>query len=580
MGNNRTVTPEETGSYFKKKSKRKLTCSAVPGKCKSGTVPSASREECAYKCINNTEEVREALGGNRCGGFTFGSPDSYCRVQDRQWWSGQLHGWGKRYSVWRQSENVNREAPAPPDPNACHVEVYEYRNGEHWSRTYTDTQDFKDIDFGKNGSIKVKNCLSNNTYVTFYENTGGNTGPAFMAKEGDTMNLDTHNATDRIKRIEFTKFRDKSNTELSYDMTLLGVADVNSFDNTDVDVMINKSRKDKIILTGSGDQAYTGDPCPGGEMHWMTPGSVRCIYDNSDSDKMAGKLRQLHTIINTDGEPPASPRRLLYESLVTSYCSNFENASKVVSGDGASCFTRSGSDPAVARGYCELEIDRIRNDEFCTLENLGNSYYDILGSAYCSGAPEDEWCKCYNTLDSGLCDRKPEAAGCAEAIEFIKDEIETTGEAARRSIRSRKHCAICPTADFIPLNAFARCPLALSYCNIEGTYGKVTGSNVVNTCQQQASVMQDTSASVSAPDISPADAASRSSSGSDATPSGSDATPSGSTPSGSTPSGSPPSAGDDSDDEKKGMSTGAKVGISVGVLIFIILITIIMLRKR
>ena len=55
---NKTVTQEESGQYFHKKTKRKQTCSAVIGDCVRNTVPSKGRSDCATKCINNTEEVR------------------------------------------------------------------------------------------------------------------------------------------------------------------------------------------------------------------------------------------------------------------------------------------------------------------------------------------------------------------------------------------------------------------------------------------------------------------------------------------------------------------------------------------
>ena len=577
---NKTVTQEESGQYFHSRTKRKQTCSAVIGDCVRNTVPSKGRSDCATKCINNTEEVRKALGGRRCLAYNFSYKDrahdnswenprednsAFCEVSSRAYWSGQWHGSGigskRRYTARIKDDRPNR--PTPEDKRkGCYAEVYEERNQEHWNHTASEGKDYDFEDWNKNRSksVSVKGCVGN-AAVSFWDE-GGNR--AFLTTDGDLNHLGLNAAENKIAKVKFHEIKKHDpDTELREDITIFGLTDSNNFDNPDSGVIIDKSRRDKIPLSKKlDDTILKGDPCPGGEMYWKDANTVRCIYKKADFDS---KATELDTITSNEDR---DPRKYMYEKLVDTYCEDTDNFYKVIGKDNKKCSQR-GEAKEQAYKYCSEDIERMGNDKkTCNLDVLGQANFDDLGTMYCEKHPENNFCNCYNTLTPDLCDNNPDAAGCKEALDKIEGMKDLVGERAYSLFKQQKQCFVCPSSEFIPENALEGCSRNIQICGVPITVGQATGTSIQTSCN-----FEDTPSEPSTD--TDADT------GSDAASAGSTPTPSSSSPS-STPSPTPSGAGagGDDEDEDEGLSMQAKIGIGLGVLIFVILIIFALMMRR
>ena len=578
-----TVTPDQTGNYFHKKTKRKATCSAVPGKCKRVSIPATGREDCAYKCINNTDEVRQALGGNRCMSFNFEDNSGFCEVLDRGYWSGQQHGWGKRWAVRKKDDNVNREAPAPTDPDACRVEVYEFADFNHWNATYYSTTDFRDIDKGRIGSVKVFNCAKNFKTAILWNDSQKD---GIIVSDGEIKELDSYGATNQITNIEFrdVPYSD-SNTHYIYRMNKLTGLD-NRFGQGNADRLRESDRKSETILLN---EDYKGDPCLGGKIYWDAKDRLSCEYP-TDKEKLLPLLKQLDATIQDTKEPAASPRRGLYEELVGKHCADPENLLDVVGTDRKRCFDI-GFTEENARQFCALRDNTFDfREEVCTSNNLGLDNYTALGINYCKKHPEENWCGCYNSMQQpNMCGSMTDdnnvnsnVAGCDIVYEQLSGMRGLVTPEAFRFYLNKKHCDFCATATgsdvFVPKNAMVGCPSTLQICSIQARYGQATDSDMENTCKQNASNPAPNTGT-SATDVAPADAGDGTS-GPAAAPVG---TPAAAARRG-TPSSSDTPASDKEDEDKDGdgtgLSTGAKAGIGIGVIAFMLLIIILVMSRR
>ena len=582
-----TVEPSRTGEYFHGKTKRKATCSAVPGPCTRTGISSTGRDDCAYKCINNTDEVRKALGGNRCLSFNFETDSGFCEVLDRGYWSGQQHGLGKRYAVRKKDEDVQREAPTPTDPNICRVEVYEYANKNHWNATYYDTTKFRDIDKKRIGSVKVENCTAQNKAVLLWNDDKSD---GIILTDGSYDELDSYGATNQISQLEIREYPTAdTDTHYVYRMNKLTGLD-NRFGQENVKRIRETDRKSETIMLA---EEYKGDPCLGGELYWEAKDRVNCRYAK-DKATLLPALKQLAATIENDQEPAASPRRGLYEDLMEKHCGDPENLLDVIGTNGKRCFD-TGSNAERARQFCSLG-DNIytQREEVCTSNNLGLDNYTNLGSAYCKKHPEATWCGCYNVMQQpNKCGAmtsettvNSDVAGCDLVFEQMKPMLAFTDPDTYRFYLNKKHCDFCATvtgADvFAPKNAQAGCASSINICSIQARQGQATDSDMKNTCQINANAPPPNTGG-STTDIAgvpesqgPAAGNVRRTTGpipsSTPTTPGSTPTTPGSTPTtpGSTPS--PASSG--------GMSSGAKIGIGIAVCLLLLIVIFMAMKKK
>ena len=588
---NKTVEQPETGSYFHSKTKRKQTCSAVPGDCVRNTVPSKGRSDCAYKCINNTDEVRAALGGRRCLAFNFSwkdrdhdnawenpkeGNDAFCEVSSRAYWSGQWHGSGplskRRFTTRIKGDRPNR--PAPTDKRkGCYAEVYELGNFEHWNRTASEGKDFDFEDYAKNKnkSLRVKGCVGN-AAVAFWDESGTK---AFLTSDTDMGNMGETASENKISKIRFYPIPKATDAQMFYDQTIFGLVEGNNFDNPDAAKIIDKSRRDKIPIA----KGFNGDPCPGGELYWKDPENIRCIYNKADFD---AKARALAPIVENAKEPVSSQRKAMYEEMVNIYCNDTENYHKIIGVDGKKC-SQVGNAQQKAVKYCkENGGERIvKEKETCNLEILGESNFDDIGTMYCEEHPEDNFCDCYNTVKRGLCDRNPDAAGCADAMASVEDKKDIAGESGYKLFKDQKHCFICPSSDFVPQNAMRACGKTIQICNVETTIGQAVESDFAATCELDAKVTEENQSISNQTDITTGLQEGGTGTGADET--GADeSTPIARTSgSGKTPTSTTKKKDESEDEEEKeseGMS-GTTIGlILLGILMFLGFV-VVMMRK-
>jgi hypothetical protein len=578
---NKTVEQPETGSYFHKKTKRKQTCSATPGDCVRNTVPSKGRSDCAYKCINNTEEVRKALGGRRCLAFNFSYKDrahdnawenprednsAFCEVSSRAYWSGQWHGSGpaskRRFTTRIKDDRPNR--PPPTDKRkGCYAEVYELGNFEHWNRTASEGKDFDFEDYAKNRnkSLRVKGCVGT-AAVAFWNEDGTQ---AFLTSDTDMGNMGETASENKISKIRFYPIPTETEVQMSYDQKIFGLVEGNSFDNPDAGKIIDKSRRDKIPIA----KGFNGDPCPGGSMFWKDPENIRCIYNKADFD---AKARALAPIVENAQEPISSQRKAMYEDLVNRYCNDTSNYHKIIGVDGKKC-SQVGDAQQKAVKYCkENGGERIVNEkETCNLELLGESNFDDIGTMYCSEHPEDNFCDCYNTVTRGLCDRNPDAAGCADAMASVEDKKDIAGESGYKMFKDQKHCFICPSSDFVPQNAMKACGKTIQICNVETTIGQAVESDFAATCELDAKVTEENQSISNQTDVTTGLQEGGTGTGDDSETTPTGTTPTGTTPTGTTPTGTPTSS---EDTTTTTTTTTGEVSMFNAIVVFLILLVV------
>jgi hypothetical protein len=474
---NKTVPESETGNYFWSKTKRKSTCSAVPGSCKRVGIEATGRENCAYKCINNTDDVRAALNGKRCLSFNFETDSGFCEVVDRAYWSGQWHGWGKRYTARIKSDRPNRPEPTDPEGGQCFARVFEYADYEHHSVDTTEDKDLEDWRKNRSGSVKVKNCNGKKAVAFWSDNN-----EAILLSDAENAKLDSFDAIDKISKIKFYEVPNPKDDEISYDLNVFGLLESNKMSSENAK-LVDKSRKDLIPIANKD---HLGDPCPGGEMYWKNPQSIRCIYKK---DGLDAKLRALHPIVNSDQEPSSSERKVLYDTLATIHCDNIDNYHDVIGGDGLKCSSW-GETTERRRAYCMKDDNMSKEPGECSEENMGTAYYNEAGKAYCQQEKyrTDEFCKCYNATHPNLCKTNPELPGCDQAYEWLDPLKETIGLQSYSLLETQKQCPVCQgvTTEFVPDNALKACERDFQICSITANYGQATNADFIAQCNQKS----------------------------------------------------------------------------------------------
>jgi hypothetical protein len=213
------------------------------------------------------------------------------------------------------------------------------------------------------------------------------------------------------------------------------------------------------------------DGCPGAGEQWEKSAGTRyrCFYSDSDNSQ----LRALY-----DHAVSKNNAGLLnmHTRVADEFCKKPENLPKRISTE-MTC-KKLDSTMNTTKEYCKLEEKgtwNLRTKQECSPENLGR-FYEEVSSAFCDKHPDDEWCSCYN-VKSGVCSKKPSAAGCAKMQEehdaIIKSLPEDKiGEQARRALNNRKTCRalVCSGDKFIPQN-LPGCELNISMCIQDVTIG-------------------------------------------------------------------------------------------------------------
>jgi len=217
------------------------------------------------------------------------------------------------------------------------------------------------------------------------------------------------------------------------------------------------------------------NPCPGASAKYFNskPG-VRCIYP-----KTASALQTLH------GATKKSNMAAMHTSLAGTFCSDSNKVFE--SPGGQSCLERS-TGAALAKTYCQVG-SKIKSDENCTKENMGEANYDAVAKAFCEANPNDSFCSCYNVVENKCAnDKKTGVKGCAETSEYVDLRNATPSEFQSVWDGQRKCGSICTGANkYIPDNNQAGCKTTIQICAQDINVGSMSESDIKASCELNAS---------------------------------------------------------------------------------------------
>ena len=219
------------------------------------------------------------------------------------------------------------------------------------------------------------------------------------------------------------------------------------------------------------------NPCPGASAKYFNskPG-VRCIYPNT-----ASALQTLH------GATKKSNMAAMHTSLAGTFCSDSNKVFE--SPGGQSCLERS-TGAALAKTYCQVG-SKIKSDENCTKENMGEANYDAVAKAFCEANPDDSFCSCYNVVENKCADDKiTGVAGCNHSTgkAYVKLREATPVDFRPQWDGQRKCGSVC-TGDniYIPNNDQAGCKTTIQICKQDITVGSMQESDIKASCELNAS---------------------------------------------------------------------------------------------
>ena len=216
------------------------------------------------------------------------------------------------------------------------------------------------------------------------------------------------------------------------------------------------------------------NPCPGASAKYFNskPG-VRCIYP-----KTASALQTLH------GATKKSNMAAMHTSLAGTFCSDSNKVFE--SPGGQSCLERS-TGAALAKTYCQVG-SKIKSDENCTKENMGEANYDAVAKAFCEANPNDSFCSCYNVVENKCAnDKKTGVKGCAETSEYVDLRNATPSEFQSVWDGQRKCGSICTGANkYIPDNNQAGCKTTIQICAQDINVGSMSESDIKASCSLNA----------------------------------------------------------------------------------------------
>ena len=217
------------------------------------------------------------------------------------------------------------------------------------------------------------------------------------------------------------------------------------------------------------------NPCPGASAKYFNSKSgVRCIYP-----KTASALQTLH------GTAKKSNMAAMHTSLADTFCSDSNNV--FYSPGGQSCLERTEG-KRLAKTYCQAG-SKIKSDENCTKENMGEANYDAVAKAFCEANPNDSFCSCYNVMnDKCANDSITGVAGCSDTAEYVKLRKATPSEFQSVWDGQRKCGSICSGANkFIPANNQAGCKTTIQICAQDINVGSMSESDIKASCELNAS---------------------------------------------------------------------------------------------
>ena len=217
------------------------------------------------------------------------------------------------------------------------------------------------------------------------------------------------------------------------------------------------------------------NPCPGASAKYFNSKSgVRCIYP-----KTASALQTLH------GTAKKSNMAAMHTSLADTFCSDSNNV--FYSPGGQSCLERTEG-KRLAKTYCQAG-SKIKSDENCTKENMGEANYDAVAKAFCEANPNDSFCSCYNVVENKCAnDKKTGVKGCAETSEYVDLRNATPSEFSNVWDGQRKCGSICTGANkYIPDNNQAGCKTTIQICAQDINVGSMSESDIKASCELNAS---------------------------------------------------------------------------------------------
>ena len=220
------------------------------------------------------------------------------------------------------------------------------------------------------------------------------------------------------------------------------------------------------------DNGTSFDPCPGASAKYNNSKSgVRCIYP-----KTASALRELH------GSTKYSNMAAMHTSLAGKFCADSNNVFESPGGD--ACLGRNEG-KKLAKTYCGVG-NRIKSDENCTKESMGEANYASVAAAYCNTAAgrADTFCKCHN-VTNGVCDTHSTAAGCAKKKLTFDKLVDATPSDQKNVWSGMESCfgQVCTgTGVFIPANVNQNCDKSVNVCIQDIDIGSLTDSNIQATC--------------------------------------------------------------------------------------------------
>ena len=224
------------------------------------------------------------------------------------------------------------------------------------------------------------------------------------------------------------------------------------------------------------DNGTSFNPCPGASAKYNNSKSgVRCIYPKTGKPA-ADALTTL------DGSTKRSNMDDMHRVLADTFCADSNNV--FYSPGGQSCLERTEG-KRLAKTYCGVG-NRIKSDENCTKESMGEANYASVAAAYCNTAAgrADTFCKCHN-VTNGVCDTHSTAAGCAKKKLTFDKLVDATPSDQKNVWSGMESCfgQVCTgTGVFIPANVNQNCDKSVNVCIQDIDIGSLTDSNIQATC--------------------------------------------------------------------------------------------------
>ena len=208
---------------------------------------------------------------------------------------------------------------------------------------------------------------------------------------------------------------------------------------------------------------------------------AKCFYKDDDDTR----LRKLYNQVKNENS--TNKYKKMSDTLNEKFCELSNNIFK--NPGGGSCLEQTSA-RELAKQYCSVG-DRIAKDGNCTVDNLGNTFYNQIAETYCKTATgkADPWCSCYNVTNN-VCDTDSAAAGCDKKRQTYDKLVEATPEDYKNSWNGMAACfgGVCAGDKYLPQGYNTNCSRPVQVCVQDFDIQGIADSTINATCDQTANV--------------------------------------------------------------------------------------------